>query len=214
MLDLGRADAVRQGTESAVGRGVAVAADNGHARQGEALLRPDDVDDALADIACRIIFDAEIGRVLGKRFHLDAAFLILDAEMAIRRGRDVVIDNGQSLLRRTHGAVGHAQTLERLRARHFVDEMAIDVEKTGAVILLADQVVVPDFIVEGTRCAHGCASILKKEIRKTAGQGAPETRSGLAPRKLAKSAVERAGDACKKACRQTLVVLQHDDILR
>ncbi len=83
-----------------------------------------------------IIFDAELGRIGGQRLDLDAAFLVLDAEMAIRRGRHVVVDNGQRLLRRAHRAVGHAQTFERLRARHFVDEMAIDVEKTGAVILL------------------------------------------------------------------------------
>ena len=49
MLDLGGADAVRQRAEGAVRRGVAVAADDGHARQREALLRADDVDDALAD---------------------------------------------------------------------------------------------------------------------------------------------------------------------
>ena len=48
VLDLGGADAVGERAEGAVGRGVAVAADDGRARQGEALLRPDDVDDALA----------------------------------------------------------------------------------------------------------------------------------------------------------------------
>jgi hypothetical protein len=51
MLDLRRADAVRQRAEGAVRRGVAVAADDGHAGQREALLGADDVDDALAD--CR-----------------------------------------------------------------------------------------------------------------------------------------------------------------
>jgi hypothetical protein len=49
MLDLRGADAEGQRAEGAVGRGVAVAADDGHAGQGEALLRADDVDDALAD---------------------------------------------------------------------------------------------------------------------------------------------------------------------
>jgi hypothetical protein len=47
VLDLGRADAEGQRAEGAMRRGVAVAADDGHARQGEALLRPDDVHDAL-----------------------------------------------------------------------------------------------------------------------------------------------------------------------
>ena len=71
---------MRQRAESAMRRGVAVAADDGHARQGKALLRADDVDDALADIVLGIIFDAEIRGVLGKRLDLDAAFLVLDAD--------------------------------------------------------------------------------------------------------------------------------------
>ena len=48
VLDLAGADAERQRPEGAVGRGVAVAADDGHARLGQTLLRADDVDDALA----------------------------------------------------------------------------------------------------------------------------------------------------------------------
>ncbi len=56
VLDLGRADADRQRAEGAVRRRVAVAADDGHAGLGQALLRPDDVDDALAHVV-----DAEVG---------------------------------------------------------------------------------------------------------------------------------------------------------
>jgi hypothetical protein len=63
MLDLRGADAVRQRAESAMRRGVAVAADDGGAGQGEALLRADDVDDALALVVLVEILDAEIGCV-------------------------------------------------------------------------------------------------------------------------------------------------------
>ena len=62
MLDLGRADAMRERAEGAVRRGMAVAADDGRARQGEALLRPDDMDDALAAVELVVIFDAEFAR--------------------------------------------------------------------------------------------------------------------------------------------------------
>jgi hypothetical protein len=65
---------------------VAVAADDGHARQGEALLRPDDVDDALALVLLGIILDAEIGGVLGQRLDLDAAFRIVLDALATRSG--------------------------------------------------------------------------------------------------------------------------------
>ena len=50
MFDFRRADAEGQRAERAMRRSVAVAADDGGARLGEALLRPDDVDDALADV--------------------------------------------------------------------------------------------------------------------------------------------------------------------
>ena len=55
MLDLGGADAVGQRAEGAVRRGVAVAADDGRARQREALLGADDVDDALALVELVVI---------------------------------------------------------------------------------------------------------------------------------------------------------------
>ena len=73
VLDLGGADAVRERAEGAVRRGVAVAADDGHAGQGEALLRADDVDDALAAVELVEILDAEIAGVLGQRRDLRRA---------------------------------------------------------------------------------------------------------------------------------------------
>ena len=54
VLDLARADPEGEGAERAVGRGVAVAAHDRHARLGEALLGADDVDDALAAVAHRV----------------------------------------------------------------------------------------------------------------------------------------------------------------
>ncbi len=63
MLDFRRADAMRQRAEGAMRRGMAVAADDGRARQRETLLRADDVDDALAHIHRVEIVDAEITRI-------------------------------------------------------------------------------------------------------------------------------------------------------
>ena len=53
VLDLARPDAEGERTERAVGGGVAVAADDRHARLGPALLGADDVDDALVRVAHR-----------------------------------------------------------------------------------------------------------------------------------------------------------------
>ena len=47
MLHFGGADTERQGPERAVGGGMGVTANNGHPRQGDALLRAHDVDDTL-----------------------------------------------------------------------------------------------------------------------------------------------------------------------
>ena len=60
-----------KGAKGAVGGGVAVAANDGHAGKGEALLGPDNVDDALADVGHVEKFDVEILSVLGKGFNLD-----------------------------------------------------------------------------------------------------------------------------------------------
>ena len=127
VLDLRGADAEGERAEGAVRRGVAVAADDRRARQREALLGPDDVDDALARVELVVIFDAEFARVLGELLDLQAALGIGDAAAAVG-GLDVVVDDGERLLRRAHLAPAHAQALEGLRARHLVHEMAVDVD--------------------------------------------------------------------------------------
>ena len=53
-----------------------------------------------------------------------------------------------------HLAAGHAQALEGLRARHLMDEMAVDIEEAGAVLGLVDQMIVPDLVVERARLGH------------------------------------------------------------
>ncbi len=152
MLDLGGADAVGEGAEGAVGRSVAVAADDRHARQGESLFRPDDVDDALPHVGFVVIFDAEFGCVLRQRLDLNAAFLVFDAEMAIRRSGHVVVDDGERPFRVADLAGGHAKSLKGLRARHLMDEVTVDPEQDGAVFLAIDDVVVENLVVERAGC--------------------------------------------------------------
>ena len=201
MLDLGRADAVRQRAEGAMRRGVAVAADDGHAGQRKALLRPDDVDDALAEVVLGIIFDAEIGGVPGQRLDLDAAFLVLDAELAVRRGRHVVVDDGQRLFGMAHLAAGQAQALEGLRAGHLVHEVAVDVEQAGAVVLAVDDVVVENLVVEGARCAHvresvDCRSEVRRSPAAPGGSALAEVGSVSAPEIRAKNRAGRRFLSC------------------
>ena len=161
MLDLGGADAVGERAERAVRRGVAVAAHQRDAGQREALLGADDVADALADVELVEIFEAEQLGVLGEIGDLRRALRIGVGQVAVR-GRHVVVDHHQRLLGRAHLAAGQPQAFERLRARHLVDDMAVDVEQRGAVRLLVDQVVGPDLVVEGTRLGHG--SVLQRLV--------------------------------------------------
>ena len=67
---------MRQRAEGAVRRGMAVAANDRRAGQGEALLRADDVHDALAQIMFIVIFDAELARVDRELLDLGAALLV------------------------------------------------------------------------------------------------------------------------------------------
>src|SRR3546814_16542436 len=70
MLDLRRTDPEREGAERAVGRGMAVAADDRHSRLRTSLFRADDMDDAAPPIAHRERLDPETTRVGGQRFTL------------------------------------------------------------------------------------------------------------------------------------------------
>src|SRR5262249_43393997 len=113
MLDLARADAMRKRPERAMRRGVAIAADDGRAGQSEALLRADDVHDALTLIELIIVFDAELGAIIRERLDLKRALRIVNAFSTVG-GRHVMIDNGESLLRRADAAARHAQPFESL----------------------------------------------------------------------------------------------------
>jgi hypothetical protein len=58
-----------------------------------------------------------------------------------------VVSHGKGGIGAAHRSLCHAQTLERLRTRHFMDEMAVDIKQAGAVITLVDEMAFPDFVV-------------------------------------------------------------------
>ena len=131
--------------KGAVGRGVAVAADDRRAGQRKALLRPDDVHDALPQVELVVIFDAELARVLGQFLDLLAALRILDAAAAVG-GLDIVVDDRERLVRSAHLAPGHSEPLERLWARDLVDEVPVDIDEAEVAVRVQDMLV-PDLVV-------------------------------------------------------------------
>ena len=147
MLDLGCADAERQRSERAMRGGMGIAANDGGARQGPALFRPDDMHDALADIVHLQIFDAEFARIVFQRGDLFGGFRIGDALGAVL-GRHIVIGDGKRKLRAARLAAGGAQAFESLRTCHFVHQMAVNIEDGGFARRLMHQMCVPDLVVE------------------------------------------------------------------
>jgi hypothetical protein len=153
MLDLGRPDSKGQRTERAMGGGVAVTAHDRRSRQSKPLLWPDNVHDALTNIRHTKKLDTKLFAVLGQRLDLNPGFFILDAHAAIGR-RHIVIGHGKRGIRATHGAAAQTQAFKRLRAGHFMDEMSINIDKAGVIILRINQMRFPDFVEQCFRLRH------------------------------------------------------------
>ena len=103
--------------------------------------------DALTDVIDGVIVNAEILGVLVQRLDLNAAFLVLDTLGAVQRGGHVVIRHRDGLVRRAHRTSRHAQPFKGLRAGHFVHQMAVDIQKAGAVFGFMRQMRIPDFVI-------------------------------------------------------------------
>ncbi len=147
MRHLGRADAERVGAERAMGRGVAVAADDQQPRQRQALLRTDHMHDALARIVEAEQLDAVLGRVLLDLPHHARQLGIGDvAPRAARRHVMVGDAEGQPGLGDRHAALGQlAEGMERA----LVHVVAIDPEQRLAVLATHDLVGGPELVDQG-----------------------------------------------------------------
>ena len=139
-----------QSPECAVGRGVAVAADDGHARLGTALLRPHDVNDAVARIAHLEDFDPGARHIALQRLELQPRLGIGDMGEAegLTLGRHIVVGDRQGAIRPTHPTMRRAQAGEGLRRRHLMDEVQVDIEDGLAVGVFGNDVGVPDLFIE------------------------------------------------------------------
>src|SRR5690606_10610098 len=137
VLHLRGADAVGQAAEGAVGGGVGVAAHHGGAGQGHPQLGADDVDDALADVVDLELGDAELVAVVIEGLHLDAGHLVDDggdtALALVPVGGHVVVGGGHVAVGAPGPATGDAQAVEGLGRRHFVDDVAVDVQQRRAI---------------------------------------------------------------------------------
>ena len=151
MFHFAGADAVRQCAERAVGAGVRVAADDGHAGQRRALFGAHHMYDALAFVFKREIRQrAEFFDVFVQSVHLQLGNRVFDAFVPMVGG-GVVVGGGDHAVDAPQLAAGHFQAFKRLRAGDFVHQMAVDIQQHRAVFFFADDVAVPEFVVEGLR---------------------------------------------------------------
>jgi hypothetical protein len=72
-----------------------------------------------------------------RAFRSSASTWMRDSSLSMlvaARGRGhVVVGHGDGLFGRADLAAGHAQPLEGLRAGHFVDQVAVDVQQAGSI---------------------------------------------------------------------------------
>ena len=148
MHQLRGADAKSERTHAAMGAGVAVAADQRRAGQGERQLRADDVHDAVAILAEVEQADAVLGR---------GGAHVADQRLAGRKGllgaarccRDGVVGRAvdQPRLRRRIALLDGF--LQGARAGQVVQQQAVDVQQHEAVAEIGDDVAVPDLVEQG-----------------------------------------------------------------
>ena len=150
VLDLAGADPERERAEGAVGGGVRVAADDRHARLGDAQLGSDHVHDPLPVGAERVHGHAELDTVALERFDLHARELVLDARgHGGAVGGRVVVGGGERAVGPADAAPGQAQPIEGLGAGDLVDEVQVDVQQA-----VGDLVGLPYLLKKGLGHGH------------------------------------------------------------
>jgi hypothetical protein len=117
------------------------------------------VDDALLRVAQWVQAYAELGAVLAERLDLGTRDRIGDRKEVV--GRGVVILRREREVRPAHTATSHAQAIERLRARHFVQQVQVDVEQVRLAVGSAYDVCVPHLLGEGLLSGSHHLDILK-----------------------------------------------------
>src|SRR5207247_9791822 len=93
----------------------------------------------------------------GVRFLADRVGDAVIAQLPAGGGR-VVVGRGDDGADAPDLAAGLAQAFKGLRAGDFVHQMPVDVEDGGAVFFGVDDMLVPDFVVEGA--SHGVSFVV------------------------------------------------------
>jgi hypothetical protein len=145
VLDFARADAKRERAKRAVSARMAVAANDRHAGLRETKLWSNDVNDALLGRMDVEKLNAKLAAIAAQCFDLLRGRRVSDRQTAIGR-RNVVIDRAESMIRASYFAAGLAQTIKRLRRRHLMNEVQIDVKECRLATRFTNNVRLPEFV--------------------------------------------------------------------
>ena len=133
MFHFGRTNAESECPHGAMGRGMAIAAHNRHARQRTAKLRPDHMHNALTVIEQRDVRHAEFNDVLFQGINLQAAFGVHNAGATAVIGRDIMVHHGERRIRAAHLAPRGAQAIKSLRRGHFMGQMKVNIKQRRSI---------------------------------------------------------------------------------
>ena len=150
MLHFAGADAKGQRAEGAMRRGVRITTHNRHAGLCVTKLRPNDVNDALVNVIQIIKSDTKFFAIFSKLVHLLASDQIGDGQHPVAGG-DIVVRRCNRESGATYGPASQTKPLERLGARHLVDQMEINVKHRLLARFAEYGVVVPDFLEHRAR---------------------------------------------------------------
>ena len=126
--------------------GMRVATDHGHAWQGCALLRADDVNNTLTDVRHIKFGYPKVRAVFIQRLHLQTGHRIGNALITIC-GWHVMIGYRQIPGNAPGFAASQTQAVKSLRGGHFMQQLPVYVYQTGAVIFRMDNMIIPKFVV-------------------------------------------------------------------
>src|SRR5579863_2021922 len=130
MLHLAGADTERERAKSSVSRGMAVTADDCHARLRKTLFGPYDVHDALVRAVRTVKGNAEIAAVLFELIDLRGGNLVQDRQTAIVGG-DAVISGRDGEVGTANLQAALAKARKGLGRGYFMYQVQIDIEQRG-----------------------------------------------------------------------------------
>ena len=89
----------------------------------------------------------QFGTVLVQGFHLHPGHRIRNTRGTVS-GWNIMVRDRQDRIRAPGLAPGQAQSLKGLWRGHLMNKVAINIDQRRAIIVLPDQVCIPEFVVE------------------------------------------------------------------